>query len=421
VRKIAKNLNGARVVITDIELAGDAAPVDFESYDPNFSSPYKIIKNDWNPSFAVYALEGQPLGVVHDFGRWWIAEVAKPSGKYEIRSSASGYQVGETIVDYVRETDASGVAGAFKEKIGGTSLVLGLPLMDGNYSRYFGSFYHNGYVEELRFSMWDISYTNLYLPDKDTAKITFPITNSSPKCPSKTSSSQYMMGDPSCSEPLISSFAVYAIISPWHDLGYGSKNGSGGDSGIEIASFNYDYTNPQSSVTVIADLSNLTEFQKKAMYTWGIAISQKQKINHNINDYLVMIDSHRNDINISQTDPFAQQQIVDVEQLTPFGPDAQSISDPVIARTAPNTVDTPGLFVSPVIEPSSWDPINLFNTAPILDDTSDTTAWNINYNGEPFGVTTVQPEKYQNFLDYLNPAKWFAPEPQPAGLFQSSF
>ncbi|OQB06706.1 MAG: hypothetical protein BWY19_00056 [bacterium ADurb.Bin212] len=424
VRKIAKNLNGAKVVVTDIELAGDAAPVDFESYDPNFSSPFKIIKNDWNPSFSVSALDGQPLGKVHDFGRWWIAEVAKPSGRYEIKSSAAGYQTGETVANFVRETAAGGTLGAFKEKLGGTSLVLGLPLMDGNYSRYFGSFYHNGYIEELRFSAWDISYTNQYLPDVSTAKIILPIANSYPKCPAKTSSNQYMMGDPNCNKSLVSSFAIYAITTPWHDLGYGSRNGLEGGSGREIASFSYDYTNPQSSITVTADLSKLTESEKKAMYTWGIAISQKQKVNHSVNDYLVMIDTHRNDIHVNQVDPFIQPELDGEEGNSPNTQIAAPVTTPsapapIPIEAAPNNVSTPGLFFGPAVtSPSAWDPINIFNTAPIPVPVSNTSAWNINYNGESFTITAAQPVKYQSLVDYLNPVKWFAPEPQPVGLFQ---
>jgi len=197
------------------------------------------------------------------------------TGDYLITARSPGYRNGKTKFHLDRNAQ-----GQYQAVYGSKDLVLGLDA-DGMYSSYFSAFYPDNYEGGLRVSSWDTTFTNINGP-YSAGNVNISLIDYFPKC---LPTSQF------CQNPPSSTFAVRPNLTPWHDLGYGVYN-KASDGGPEIGSFTYNYGSGQTSIRIPVNTSLLTENQLYAMKTWGIAIYQKSKNHHSVNDYLVLPPLH---------------------------------------------------------------------------------------------------------------------------------
>lgn len=441
VRRLARfSGEGTPVLVTDQVLAGNTMPVDPESYDKYFQHPKKIEKEIFTSSVSVV---GEGVGKIHKYGNYWISETPKPTGPYIITASSPGYISNSSEVEFRREEIEGKIASI--KKIGHTDMVLGLPA-DLMYSSYTSSCYGNGYEDkQLRLSTWDTSFTNLIKPDPETGELILNIIQGDPICrEASADNSDALMQpfvQPECNPAISSKFTIFANTTAWHDLGYGANYKSSWP-GTKIAEFDYTYgSNREKELVVKTNLSLLDENQLRSIMVWGIAIRQERKINHSYNDYIYfndMVQNYEDHMNLNQVEnalmpgdnpiPIDGYHEIDNTNDTPLQPIANmglseyaGIYTPYSEITSENMsishTDNPSenmnlpLYESlPPAEPAWWDPINFFNTAPMVNYLPPAP---VNTNDDMMIMDPVTPEKYKNWYNYLNPTLWFAPDPMP--------
>ncbi len=312
---------GKNIIVTDIPLAGYIHPTDEIFHKTSLSDIWiidekaglKKFKGPLNAKVSIVEGKGDeknpiPPDKIHDFTDtdghpyWWLAEIAKPIGPYEISvSGADGYHGDETWVRYNRK-DGNG---QYESKEGSTDTNLALLGMDGNYSYYFGQWCPTGYHGNLLASGWDFFASNSVIEgsEKEGYRVVLPIKDYFPKLGE--------IGEGiSVEDAPVSKFAVYRASIPWNDVGYGSNNHEpwalmsleeGAENrefeemtgGGALATFYVNYGNVK-DIELDLNTSNLTSSELKDLPRWGVVVKQIAKINHTDNDFIALADEFEN-------------------------------------------------------------------------------------------------------------------------------